>query len=186
MPTYFTLLWWDLYQLTMSGKQTVYHTPQNPTSSSNTPETIALLDSEIELLKAELATLKSEEKKTRSSLLVLLAIPRIADLRSDIQRLGNERDEMQARAKVKEPETEAGAMAVAISPEERTRLENEWKAWFRQASIRRRICRDMWERCSEVLPGGMSAMELWVWFPLLFPFSFSVSFLHFFLFFFSV
>jgi 26S proteasome regulatory subunit (ATPase 3-interacting protein) len=133
-----------------------------------------LIKFEINELQTQLSSIKAEEKKARASLSALKAKPRIVELQQDIQRLGCERDDMQARlAKLNEgPEVTVTAtatatamtmaMAIQITPEERSQLEQEWKIWYRQATIRRRICRKMWDRCSEVLPENTSVLELWV------------------------
>lgn len=144
-----------------AGKQIVYHTPQKPTDSI-TPESIALIKSEINEFQTQLSSIKAEEKKARASLSALKAKPRIAELQHDIQRLGCERDDMQARLTKLNGVPETTAMAIQITPEERSQLEQEWKIWYRQATIRRRICRKMWDRCSEVLPENTSVLELWV------------------------
>jgi 26S proteasome regulatory subunit (ATPase 3-interacting protein) len=49
-----------------------------------------------------------------------------------------------------------------VTAEEQQRVESEWKKWQRQAIVRKRICRELWERCTEVLPEGVrSKAELW-------------------------
>jgi 26S proteasome regulatory subunit (ATPase 3-interacting protein) len=103
--------------------------------------------------------LKANEKRARAALAALHAHPRISELRQDISRLEAEESTIQARlASCHEGDP------VHISPEEREKLEEEWKYWQRHANVRRRICRDLWGQCSEVLPEGMTAAELWVGF----------------------
>jgi 26S proteasome regulatory subunit (ATPase 3-interacting protein) len=81
----------------------------------------------------------------------------VSDLRQDIARLGSEQEAIQARlANRHEDDT------VSISPAGRAKLETDWKQWQRQVGIRRRICRELWGRCSEVLPENVTAPELWV------------------------
>jgi 26S proteasome regulatory subunit (ATPase 3-interacting protein) len=81
----------------------------------------------------------------------------VSDLRQDITRLESEQEAIQARlASRHEDDT------VSISPAERAKLETEWKQWQRQVGIRRRICCELWGRCSEVLPENVTAPELWV------------------------
>ncbi|KAJ5424929.1 Chitin synthase activator (Chs3) [Penicillium cf. griseofulvum] len=134
---------------------TVYHALQDP-SDITTPEVAAALKFDIERLDDEVSTLKANEKKARATLAALHAKPRISDLRQDIGSLEAEELTIQARlASCHEGDP------VQISPEEREKLEKEWKYWQRHANVRRRICRDLWGQCSEVLPEGMTAAELW-------------------------
>jgi 26S proteasome regulatory subunit (ATPase 3-interacting protein) len=106
----------------------------------------------------------------RACLSALLSKPRISELRDDILRLEGERVELQACLdKLNGEDTAtatatsgAGAVDISLSPEERAHLEHEWKTWHRQATLRQRICGDMWDRCSEVLPENTSLAELWV------------------------
>ncbi|KGO65438.1 Tat binding protein 1-interacting [Penicillium italicum] len=140
----------------VSGKQTVYHALQDP-SDITTPEVAAALKLDIERLEGEVSTLKANEKKARAELAALHAKPRISDLRQDIRRLETEESTIQARlASCHEDDP------VQISPEERKKLEKEWEYWQRHANVRRRICRDLWGQCSEVLPENTTAAELWV------------------------
>ncbi|CAP86155.1 Pc20g08260 [Penicillium rubens Wisconsin 54-1255] len=140
----------------VSGKQTVYHARQDP-SDIMPPEVVAALKLDIERLEDELATLKANEKKARAALAALHAKPRISDLRQDISRLESEESTIQARLASRHE-----GESVQMSPEEREKLEKEWKCWQRHANVRRRICRDLWGQCSEVLPEDMTAAELWV------------------------
>ncbi|KAJ5831000.1 uncharacterized protein N7525_009253 [Penicillium rubens] len=120
------------------------------------PEVVAALKLDIERLEDELATLKANEKKARAALAALHAKPRISDLRQDISRLESEESTIQARLASRHE-----GESVQMSPEEREKLEKEWKCWQRHANVRRRICRDLWGQCSEVLPEDMTAAELW-------------------------
>ncbi|KAJ5510834.1 Tat binding protein 1-interacting [Penicillium expansum] len=139
-----------------SGKQTVYHALQDP-SDVTTPEVAAAVKLNIESLEREISTLKAKEKKARAELAALHAKPRISDLRQDISRLESELSMIQARLASRHK-----GDPVQISPEEREKLEKEWKYWQWHANVRRRICCDLWGQCSEVLPENMTAAELWV------------------------
>lgn len=138
------------------GKQTVYHALQDP-SDVTTPEVAAAVKLNIESLEREISTLKAKEKKARAELAALHAKPRISDLRQDISRLESELSMIQARLASRHK-----GDPVQISPEEREKLEREWKYWQWHANVRRRICCDLWGQCSEVLPENMTAAELWV------------------------
>jgi len=138
------------------GKQVVYHAVQG-SSDEATPEILAALSQEIEQLQGQLSSAKEDEKKARASLAALEAKPRLSALRQDIQRLEEEKEEIQARlGTLRDSDT------VQLSLEERSKLEEEWRQWQRHAAIRRRICLDLWARCTELLPENTSSSELWV------------------------
>lgn len=122
-----------------------------------TPEVIATWNREIEKLQEELTTIKTNEKKARAALSTFEAKPRLSDLRQDIQQLKEERSAIQTRLTSHQGDDE-----VSLSPEEREELERGWKQWQRHATLRRRICRDLWGKCTEVLPENMTSNELWV------------------------
>ncbi|KAJ5114611.1 hypothetical protein NUU61_000370 [Penicillium alfredii] len=139
----------------ISGKQTVYHALQDA-SDTATPEAIAILNQDIESFRGQLDNLRANEKQSRAALTALVTKPRLSDLRQDISRLKDERETLQGRVA-----TSASSEPIPITPVERSHLETAWKKWQRHATIRRRICRDLWARCSEVLPEDMTASELW-------------------------
>lgn len=126
-------------------------------SESVTPEIIARLNSEIEKLQNEVATTKAHDKKTRAELAALQAKPLLSTLQQDIQQLTEERDVFKARL-----ESHSDDSTLILSAEDREKLEQDWKLWQGHATLRRRICRDLWGKCTEVLPENMSVQELWV------------------------
>lgn len=134
----------------------MYHALQDPTDII-TPEAAATLKLEIDDLEGQLATLKANEKKARAALATLSATPLVSDLHQDISRLESEQSAIQTRLASHHEDD-----PVPISAIEREKLETEWKQWQRHASVRRRICRELWRQCSEVLPEGVTAAELWV------------------------
>lgn len=139
-----------------TGKQTVYHAIQKASDNAG-PEVIAGLSQEIETLQDELSTTKANEKRARAALAAIEAKPRLSTLHEDIRRLQEERDAAQARLG-----NHSGDDQLQIPPEARAQLERDWKEWQRHAAVRRRICRELWGRCSEVLPEDTTAPELWV------------------------
>lgn len=139
-----------------TGKQTVYHALQDSAQDA-TRETIAALLQEIEKTKDQLSVIKADEKRIRATLAVLEAKPRISDLERDIQRLQTEQEALQTQLGNSQVSKE-----IPISVEDRSKLEQEWKQWQRHATVRRRICRDLWSQCTEVLPEGTSLQDLWV------------------------
>lgn len=126
-------------------------------SESVTPEIIAGLNSEIEQLQSELTTIKATDKKTRAELATLEAKPLLSTLQQDIRQLTEERDVLQARLKGHSDDS-----TMILSAEDREKLEQDWKLWQGHATLRRRICRDLWGKCTEILPENMSLQELWV------------------------
>ncbi|EPS26577.1 hypothetical protein PDE_01514 [Penicillium oxalicum 114-2] len=144
-----------------AGKQTVYHALQE-SSDDASPELLAALGQEIATLQDELSTIKAAERKARTTLAALETRPRLSTLREEIVQLAAERDELRARVELKR----SGEVddQPQISPEARAQLERDWTQWQRHVIVRRRICREMWEYCSEVLPEDTTAAELWgVW-----------------------
>lgn len=88
---------------------------------------------------------------------MLEAKPRISDLERDIQQLEVERKAIQSQLGNSQSDDET-----PISAEDRGKLEQEWKQWQRRAASRRRICRDLWSQCTEILPEGTNSLEFWV------------------------
>ncbi|KAJ5710752.1 hypothetical protein N7488_004908 [Penicillium malachiteum] len=138
-----------------AGKQVVYHAIQD-SSQSVTPKDLATLTKNIERLQNELITLRADEKKVRAAFAAFESKPLFSDLRQDIERLQEERETLQERLG-----NQAASDEVPLSVEERENLENEWTEWQRHATLRRRMCRDLWGRCTEVLPENMTLPELW-------------------------
>lgn len=139
----------------VSGKQTVYHALQAPDDDA-TPEAIAALDNDIKILQDQLTGLKASEKKARAELATLNAKPLLSEIQKDIGQLELEKEEITtnlARLRRSNP--------TQVSLEERTKIEREWKIWQRHVNVRRRICRELWGRCSDVLPEDMTREELW-------------------------
>ena len=142
--------------LPIPGKQTVYHSLQSQDDDA-TPEAIAALDQEVKHYQDQLTELKTREKQARTELATLCARPRLSDLRNDIDQLDREKARLVTRL------TELRAdNSTQVSPEEKAKVDNEWKLWQKQVNLRRRICYEMWGRCSEVLPEDMTRDELWV------------------------
>lgn len=155
-----------------AGKQTVYHTLQNPDSETN-PESqsnLRNLSYEIEITRDRLAVLRSEERRDKSALVALEAKPTISELRCSIEKLEREKEDIEKYLSLANPVgldeagtgTEAGEEEVELSAEERSDLENEWNKARKQMELRKKICRELWGICTEVLPGNMTREEIWV------------------------
>lgn len=146
--------------LTAAGKQTVYHALQASDDSAS-PETLTSLDEQIKDLEERLSTLKADDKKARANLHVLTSTPLLSDLRQDIARLESEEKEITSRLV---SSRENAAAVQIVDPAEREHVEQEWKRWRGLAARRERGFRELWGRCSEVVPEGMTREELWVCF----------------------
>ncbi|EAU31109.1 conserved hypothetical protein [Aspergillus terreus NIH2624] len=115
------------------------------------------LQNEHQRLQEELTTLKEDEKQAREELAALNARPLLSELRRDIDQLEQEKKSLLAQLE----QFHGGDEQEQVSADERAEIERQWRYWQRQARIRGRICRDLWLRCSEVLPDNMTAEELW-------------------------
>jgi 26S proteasome regulatory subunit (ATPase 3-interacting protein) len=139
------------------GKQIVYHIVQDPTDEV-TPDELASLDAEIEALKTQITTAKESEKRLKAELNVLGTRISMCELRAVVSNL-----EAQKHALLKDlaPPPSDGTEASSVSVEEKERMEQERRIWQHHVTVRKRICRDLWERCAEVLPGETTRAELW-------------------------
>lgn len=109
----------------------------------------------IKQCRGHISTIRTNEKQTKSELAEFVARPLLSELHCDIERLKKEKEGILVDlAKFGEGELNAA------SPEEKTAIEKEWKYWQKQVNVRKQICHDMWRRCSEVLPEGMTPEEL--------------------------
>lgn len=140
------------------GKQVVYHAIQDPADEA-TPEELTAIDQEIEDLKLQLASAKSQEKSLRAELAMLNARISTPELRGQVATLETEKHSLQTR--LTESKTSA-TQARTVSVEEKAHVEKNWKTWQRHVAARRKICREMWMRCTEVLPETVQGKEeLW-------------------------
>ncbi|PYI10482.1 spindle poison sensitivity protein Scp3 [Aspergillus sclerotiicarbonarius CBS 121057] len=137
------------------GKQVVYHALQE-TCNEATPEIIAALDEKAERLQEQVTDLQATEKKTRAELAVTCARPLLSELRRHIGQLEQEQDAIRAcLIKARGSDLESVPVQVQV------KAESDWKHWQDHANIRGRICRDLWRKCSEVVPENMTGEELW-------------------------
>ncbi|KAI1975007.1 hypothetical protein LOZ51_002512 [Ophidiomyces ophidiicola] len=152
------VLWVNIHVFQIPGKQIVYHTIQDPAEEA-TPEELTAIDREIEETKSYIASAKSQEKLLKTQLATLNARVSTAELRYQVLGLEKERAGVVARL---DPLKASAKQARVVSAEEKAHVEKEWKTWQRNASTRRIMCREMWMRCTEVLPEGVSnKAEFW-------------------------
>ncbi|KAL4767427.1 Tat binding protein 1-interacting protein-domain-containing protein [Aspergillus nidulans var. acristatus] len=139
----------------VAGKQTVYHALQEEINEAG-HDAIAAMDEEIESLQEQLSSLKENEKRVQGQLNSLNAMPLLSELRTEIKELEKEKESLAARLiKV------CGDASAEVSPQEKEKVRKDWKIWQNQESVRAKICRDLWRKCSETLPEGMTREELW-------------------------
>ncbi|KAL4805262.1 hypothetical protein BDV18DRAFT_160920 [Aspergillus unguis] len=137
------------------GKQTVYHALQKELDESG-PDAVTAINEEIESLQVLLPSLKENEKKAQGELNVLNAMPLPSELRTAIEKLEEEKEALATRlAKVH------GDGPVEVSPQETEDVRKNWKTSQNQSRVRAIICRDLWRKCSETLPDGITREGLW-------------------------
>ncbi|PGH12562.1 hypothetical protein AJ79_04183 [Helicocarpus griseus UAMH5409] len=143
---------------TILSKQIVYHALQDAPSTS-AQDDLAVLDKEIETLRAQIASTRSAEKTLRAELSTLSARVPTEELRDIVSKLDAEKEELLSRLG---PLRNGTVQSREVSAQEQEKVEGEWRLWKGRMLGRKRICREMWERCSEVLPEGMKKREeLW-------------------------
>ncbi|KAL4751180.1 hypothetical protein BDW72DRAFT_193160 [Aspergillus terricola var. indicus] len=119
-------------------------------------DAIAAMNEEIESLQEQLSSLKENEKRVQGELNSLNAMPLLSELRAEIRELEKEKESLAARLiKV------CGDASAEVSPQEKGKVRKDWKIWRNQESVRAKICRDLWRKCSETLPEGVTRGELW-------------------------
>ncbi|KAI5298496.1 Alpha subunit of the F1 sector of mitochondrial F1F0 ATP synthase [Ascosphaera pollenicola] len=137
------------------GKQIVYHAIQEPEEEAS-PEEIEALKKEIELLRDGIANRKLQEREARASLTALAAHTSTSSLRAIVDELVAEHAAILARLK---PMRQSGAETEIVTPERQEAVGQEWETWKKHLIRRKKICREMWYRCTEVLPEGVSNKE---------------------------
>lgn len=134
----------------------MYHAIQDPADDAS-PESLAAIDKELEGLREEIAAGKTRERALKAELTTLNSRVSTADLRRGVLSLEAEKADILARL--------SGMRDSAVQPvsaEEKAGVEKEWKVWKRNMNVRKRICRDLWDRCTEVLPEDTTKEDLWV------------------------
>ncbi|KAE8375309.1 hypothetical protein BDV26DRAFT_268091 [Aspergillus bertholletiae] len=101
-------------------------------------------------------SLRGYAKKVRAELTTLCVTP-MFDLQESLNQLQVEKETTSAIL----------AEAQGTSPgqkgeEDRSDTEKAWKCWQERVNLRRRICRDMWRGCLEIVDKDVSRDEFWV------------------------
>lgn len=138
------------------GKQTVYHALQDPNDAISGDELVAM-DKQVQELRESIATAKADEKTLRANIIAVNATMSIGDLRTSVITLESEKKELLAclgplRTGTVKP----------VSPEEKDAAEKAWREWSRKATVRRTICMDLWDFCTEEMQAGQTREDLWV------------------------
>lgn len=138
------------------GKQTVYHALQEPNDAISSDELVAM-DKQIQELRENIATAKANEKTLKASLNAVNATMSIGDFRTSVIALESEKKELLARL---DP-LRAGTIK-PVSTEEKCEVEKAWREWSRKATVRRKICMELWDFCTEEMQEGKTREDLWV------------------------
>jgi 26S proteasome regulatory subunit, ATPase 3, interacting protein len=120
------------------------------------------MDEDIQRLRNDLATQKAREKELGAELAALGGEkpPPIRELQESVSQLTHDRDCILERLSRLRSQSEDPATVVSAA--ERAQVETDWKVWRKHAGRRRQICRDLWTRCTEVLPEGTTEGDFWV------------------------
>ena len=129
---------------------------QDPNDAAS-PEDIEAMDQEINDLREEIAAVKGEEKSLKANLAALNATMSTQDLKSSVQALDTQTQELLRRL----TPLRAGNIK-PVSLVEKAELDKAWREWSRYASIRKKICMELWYHITEELPEGKTREELWV------------------------
>lgn len=136
----------------------MYHALQDPSDDAG-PEELAEMEKEVTQLRDDIAATKAREKGVKADLAALNATVSTTDLRQSMTALESEKQGLLARLSI----LRSGDVK-PVSAEKKAGVEKEWKTWQKHVMVRKRICKDMWERCTEILPPDTTKEELWVCF----------------------
>ncbi|KAK2747300.1 hypothetical protein FQN57_002198 [Myotisia sp. PD_48] len=143
----------------ISGKQLVYHAVQEA-SEEVTAEELANMDQSIEELRKKLGNTKTQEKVLKARLATLESRVSTTELLEQIRSL---EDKLAGSAERLAALRQTGqVVSRSMTEEEKECITKEWKLRRGQAMARKRICKEMWCRCTEVLPDKVgSRQEFW-------------------------
>ncbi|KAB8269638.1 TBPIP-domain-containing protein [Aspergillus minisclerotigenes] len=138
-----------------SGRQAVYHALQKRADES-TLERMVVLDNHILQLQEQLTDLKGYVKRARAELATLRATPLAFDLQESINQLQVEKETTFAILTQSQ-----GTSAKEVDEEGRTITKRVWECWQKRVNLRRKVCRDLWRRCLEMVDKDVTREELW-------------------------
>ncbi|GMF73388.1 unnamed protein product [Aspergillus oryzae] len=127
-------------------------------ADESTLERMVVLDDHILQLQEQLTDLKGYVKRARAELATLRATPLAFDLQKSINQLQVEKETTFAIL------TQArGTSAREVDEEGRTITKRVWERWQKRVNLRRKVCRDLWRRCLEMVDKDVTREELWVY-----------------------
>ena len=107
----------------------------------------------------EIISAKAKEKEVKVELAALSARVPTAELHEQVRGLEARKQQLIGKLEVLRNGTTKRRM---VSVEEQESVEKGWRKWQRTAGARKRICRDLWDKCTEVLPEDAGSKEdLW-------------------------
>lgn len=115
------------------------------------------MDAEIATLRTDIANAKATEKLLRTSLVSANATLSTDELRTAVALLEYDRMETLGRLG---PLREGSVKPAA--PEEKARVDIEWRLWGKKASARRKIGMELWALCTQEVEEGKTREDLWV------------------------
>lgn len=138
------------------GKQTVYHALQDPKDAISSDELVAM-DKQIQELRESIAMAKANEKSLKASLIAVNATMSIGDFRTSVITLESEKKDLLARL-----DPLRSGTVKPVSTEEKYEVEKAWGEWSRKATMRKKICMELWDFCTEEMQEGKTREDLWV------------------------
>lgn len=138
------------------GKQAIYHAIQEE-QTDIPPELLIQLDEEIQGLLEDLAKTKASSKHIKLELTTMGKAASIEEMRESIE------DAEKLKTALEEDIRSLRQQSlVTASEEEQKTISMAHRTWKKVAADRRRICKDLWDKCSEVLPDHLNEKEFWV------------------------
>ena len=133
----------------------VYHTVQEPADAMSL-EDLATMDREIASLRENIGVAKANEKLLRANLISVNATLSTEEVCHSVSILEHETEEILRRL---------GPLRLGnvkpVLPQEKATVDGERSRWMMKAGIRKKICMELWEMCTEELPEGKTKVELW-------------------------
>ncbi|RVD89344.1 uncharacterized protein DFL_000357 [Arthrobotrys flagrans] len=138
----------------VSGKQTVYHTPQDPDDFAS-PEEIADMKASVEGMKERTSTLKAELKSLQVTLQKLRSMPTADDLKSEVGTLRQEVTDLRSRL-----EPLRSGDVKPISAEEKQKVQMEVKKMQGLWITRKRWSKEFFEAVTDGMGGDVNPKDL--------------------------
>ncbi|KAF3005169.1 hypothetical protein E8E13_010614 [Curvularia kusanoi] len=137
-----------------SGKSVVYHALQDP-NDAVTSEQLTEYDNRIRTLKDQTADLENVAKTLRTTLASLNSSLSTADMLSSITSLEREKAEIMARL-----DSLRAGHAEKVTPEEREKVEREWRVMKGVSARREKIAKEFWKTVEEMTESKEKCAEL--------------------------